>query len=120
MYRVMKDNKFEDVTALLYPGKAPALERGDIQEMDIAERKRRLARFAREDIYDSSGRPHRVSAIQSIIELDKLDGSYAPQRHRHEHIVFEVVLVDRPKPQPLELPKGEDILAEGIVKPDDH
>ena len=88
---------FEDVTDLVYPDLLPALERGDIVEMDVPERKRRLSRFARENIYTPSGRPHRIPAIQSIIELNKMDGSYAPLRHQHQHVVLEVRLVDRTK-----------------------
>ena len=86
---------FEDVTALIYPDLLPALERDDITEMDVPERKRRLSRFARENIVTPDGRPHRSPAIQSITELNKMDGSYAPQRHRVEHLIFEVRFVDR-------------------------
>ena len=94
-------DEFKDVTALIYPDLLTALERDDIKEMDVPERKRRLSRFARENIYTPGGSPHRMSALQSIMELNKMDGSYAPQRHQHQHVVFEVVLVDRTK-------KGED------------
>ena len=94
-------DEFKDVTALIYPDLLPALERDDIKEMDVPERKRRLSRFARENVYTPGGSPHRMSALQSIMELNKMDGSYAPQRHQHQHVVFEVVLVDRTK-------KGED------------
>lgn len=89
------DDDLEDVTALIYPDLAPALERDDIAEMDIPERKRRLSRFARENIYNLTGQPHRTPAIQSIMELNKMDGSYAPLKHQHQHVVFEVRLVDR-------------------------
>jgi len=90
----------EDVTALIYPDQAAlTLERDDIPEMGVPERKRRLSRFARENIYTPSGRPHRMPAIQSIIELNRMDGSYAPQRHQHQHIVFKVEMVDRTQGQ---------------------
>jgi hypothetical protein len=89
-----KPEDLEDVTGLVYPELAPSLERGDIAEMDVLERKRRLSRFARENIYNQDGRPHRMPAIQSIMELNKMDGSYAPLRHQHQHVVFEVVTVD--------------------------
>jgi len=86
-------DEFEDVTALIYPDKLPLLERTDIEPMTPDERKRRLARFAREDIITPNGQPHRMPAIQSIIELNKMDGSYAPQRHQHQHVVFRVHIV---------------------------
>jgi len=88
-----------DVTKMLYPDLVPVMERDDITEMEVPERKRRLSRFARENIYTPSGNPHRMPAILSITELNKMDGSYAPQRHQHQHVVFEVVMVDRPKRQ---------------------
>ena len=92
---ITKPEEFEDVTALIYPDIAPAIERDDIEPMTPEERKRRLSRFARENILSRQGNPHRMPAIQSIIELNKMDGSYAPQRHQHQHVVFEVRLVDR-------------------------
>ena len=101
----------EDVTALIYPDCLPALERDDITEMGVPERRRRLSRFARENVYTPGGAPHRMPAIQSIVELNKMDGSYAPQRYQHQHIVFEVVLVDRTRQEETtteeDAPQGE-------------
>jgi len=85
-----------DVTRLIYP--ELSFETEETQPiMDVEERKRRLSRFARENILTPSGRPHRAQNVESIKELNKMDGAYAPTRHQHAHIVFEVKMVEKGK-----------------------
>ena len=65
----------EDVTYKVYPGLT--FEDPDLPVMDLEERKRRLSRFAREDVFDENGQARRSSAIQSIQELNKADKVYS-------------------------------------------
>lgn len=65
----------EDITKKIYPGLT--FEDEDLPVMDVDERKRRLSRFARETQYTPIGSPNRVSAIQSIQELNKMDKVYS-------------------------------------------
>ena len=44
--------------------------------MTVEEGKRRLSRFARENVYDQNGHPKRASAIQSIDLLFKANKVY--------------------------------------------
>ncbi len=64
----------EDITAKLYPGLT--FESDELPEMTVEEGKRRLSRFAREDIRDQFGHPKRASAIQSIDLLFKANKVY--------------------------------------------
>lgn len=63
--------------------------------MPVTARKERLSELAREDIKQP------VTAkevVQSIAELNKMDGSYAPEKHAIiGDILIEVIYIDRDK-----------------------
>jgi len=69
----------------------------------VSERKEILAEIARTPIRQGEVKPGAV--ISAIQELNKLDGAYPIQRHLHEHVVFEIEIVERTRLR--ELPASE-------------
>ncbi|KKL11636.1 hypothetical protein LCGC14_2543820 [marine sediment metagenome] len=64
----------------------------DSTKMLVQEREERLSDIAREELSSAKGTPLRGPNISAIQELNKMDGSYAPEKHAVlGAIIIEVV-----------------------------